>query len=166
MKARPFFYVLALATAVVIWIAATTFTAPAPADETPTTPEPSTTTVKLDKTVQGKTATQWHRAAQKYLSRRRSLQHAIRTDPEVSTAIGIACTVYRVSCATLWSKARCESRLWRYAHNPSGASGLFQFLPGTWRSTPFARFSVWDPYAASAAAAWMHVVGRGEEWVC
>jgi hypothetical protein len=168
VKPRPLFYALAVALAVVIWVAvsATTFSTPAPADETSTTPEPpATTTVKVDRTVQGKSADQWHRVAQKYLSRRRSLQRAIRFDPETTTAINLACTVYG-HCSELWQKARCESKFWRYARNPSGASGLFQFLPGTWASTPFGRYSVFDPYASSLAAGWMHARGRGGEWVC
>lgn len=160
MKPRQlFFYVLVAAFVVVLVIAART----AGADDPPPT---TTTEPQADPTVQGKTAVQWHRVAQRYLSRARSLRVAIRRDPEVSTAIGLACVTYHVSCATLWRKARCESHLWRYAHNPSGASGLLQFLGSTWRSTPYAGFSVFDPYANALAAAWMHANGRGGEWVC
>jgi hypothetical protein len=121
--------------------------------------------VEIDRTVQGKTVDQWHQVAQRYLSRERSLAHAVRFDPETSTALNLACTVYG-HCSELWRKARCESHLWRYAHNPSGASGLLQFLPSTWASTPYGRFSVYDPYANALAAGWMHAHGRGGEWVC
>lgn len=54
------------------------------------------------------------------------------------------------------------------AINPrSGASGLLQFLPSTWRTTPQGRagLSVFDPIAARAAAAWMLAQGRAFEWV-
>jgi hypothetical protein len=167
VKPRPLFYALAVALAVVIWIAVSemTFSSPAPADETPTTPEPQTTTVKVNQRIQGKTAKQWHRVAARYLSSSRSLHVAIRFDPEVATAIGLACVVYGY-CGELWRKAACESHLWRYARNPSGASGLYQFLGSTWRSTPFGRYSVYDPYASALAAGWMHAHGRGGEWSC
>ena len=60
-----------------------------------------------------------------------------------------------------------ESRGVAGAVNPrSGAAGLLQFLPGTWRSTPQGRagLSVFDPAAARAAARWMISVGRLHEW--
>ena len=56
-----------------------------------------------------------------------------------------------------------ESRGDAHAVNPrSGARGLAQFLPGTWRTTPQGRagLSVFDPVANRAAAAWMLSVGR------
>jgi uncharacterized protein YraI len=63
--------------------------------------------------------------------------------------------------------ARCESGL-----DPSNvtppyqASGLFQFLPSTWASTPYADQDIFDPVANAYAAAWMWSVGRRNEWVC
>jgi uncharacterized protein YraI len=63
--------------------------------------------------------------------------------------------------------ARCESVLNPNAVNSwSGASGLFQFLPGTWASTPYANQDIFDPVANAEAAAWMWSVGRRGEWVC
>lgn len=63
--------------------------------------------------------------------------------------------------------ARCESVLDPNAVNPySNASGLFQFLPGTWATTPYANSSIFDPVANAEAAAWMWSVGRRGEWVC
>jgi|SRR5262252_2755069 len=49
----------------------------------------------------------------------------------------------------------------------SGASGLYQFLPSTWRTTPQGRagLSVFDPVAARNAARWMLEQGRAREWV-
>jgi hypothetical protein len=49
----------------------------------------------------------------------------------------------------------------------SGASGLGQFLPSTWRTTPQGRagLSVFDPAANLAAIEWMLSVGRAREWV-
>jgi soluble lytic murein transglycosylase-like protein len=65
--------------------------------------------------------------------------------------------------------AFCESR-----HNPgaynrsSGASGLYQFLPSTWRATPQGRagMSPFDPYANAAAAAWLYRTGGAGHWSC
>ena len=88
--------------------------------------------------------------------------------PHVVEAINLTCAVYGY-CATLWRRARCETggTFSARAYNAtSGASGLFQFLPSTWRSTPFARFSVWSPIANALAAGWMHANGRGGEWSC
>ena len=63
--------------------------------------------------------------------------------------------------------ARCESNLVPTAVNKSGGSyGLFQFKPGTWRSTPFAAYDIFDPRASANAAAWMWSQGRRREWVC
>ena len=52
------------------------------------------------------------------------------------------------------------------AHNASGASGLGQFLPSTWRTTPQgqAGLSVYNPTANRAAIAWMLSVGRAREF--
>jgi hypothetical protein len=88
--------------------------------------------------------------------------------PQVAEAINLAATVYG-NAATLWRKARCETGGTfspRAYNGSSGASGLFQFLPSTWRSTPYGVFSVWSPYANALAAGWMHAAGRGGEWVC
>lgn len=73
---------------------------------------------------------------------------------------------YRVSFSMLLRKARCESGLRWWARNPSGSSGLFQFLPSTWATTPYARRSIWSAKWSSLAAGWMHARGRGSEWVC
>lgn len=63
--------------------------------------------------------------------------------------------------------ARCESVLDPKAVNPySNASGLFQFLPGTWATTPYADQDIFDPVANANAAGWMWSVGRRNEWTC
>ena len=86
-------------------------------------------------------------------------------------AIAYASTAYGVSYTTLRRKAYCETggTFSPYAKNrSSSASGLFQFLTSTWATTPYGRYSIFDPYANALAAAWMHspAVGRGNEWVC
>ncbi|MDQ4045278.1 MAG: SH3 domain-containing protein, partial [Chloroflexota bacterium] len=63
--------------------------------------------------------------------------------------------------------AQCESHLDPNAVNPiSGTSGLFQFRPGTWATTPYAKQDIFDPVANANAAAWMWSVGRRNEWAC
>jgi soluble lytic murein transglycosylase-like protein len=65
--------------------------------------------------------------------------------------------------------AKCES-----SYNPnainrySGASGLFQFMPSTWKSTPQAKAgkSVFDPVANAQAAAWLYKRAGPRPWVC
>jgi len=104
-----------------------------------------------------------------------ALRHELRATrrlmlhrPQVREAVNLAATVYGFG-STLWRKANCETggTFSPTSYNSSsGASGLFQFLPSTWRSTPFGSFSVWSPYANALAAGWMHQAGRGGEWVC
>ncbi len=63
--------------------------------------------------------------------------------------------------------ARCESVLDPYAVNASSnASGLFQFLPSTWATTPFADQDIFNAEANAEAAAWMWANGRRGEWSC
>lgn len=96
----------------------------------------------------------------------RQLTRVLLARPSVAEAINLAATVYG-NGATLWRRARCESRLDPNARNGSEASGLLQFLPSTWATTPFSRFSVFSPYANALAAGWMiGPAGRGSEWSC
>lgn len=63
--------------------------------------------------------------------------------------------------------ARCESVLDPSAVNASSnASGLFQFLPSTWATTPYADQDIFDPVANAEATGWMWANGRRNEWVC
>jgi soluble lytic murein transglycosylase-like protein len=64
--------------------------------------------------------------------------------------------------------AKCESGYNPRAVNPSGATGLFQFMPSTFANTPPGKAggSIWDPVAQSQAAAWMYSQGRQGEWQC
>lgn len=60
----------------------------------------------------------------------------------------------------------CESGWNPYARNRSGATGLYQFMPGTWRTTPYGYLSITSARAQVRAAAWMLRQGRSGEWVC
>jgi soluble lytic murein transglycosylase-like protein len=85
----------------------------------------------------------------------------------VGACIHRAAVRWRVSEGLLRRRAWCESRNDPRAYNASsGSSGLFQFIPSTWRTTPYARYSIWSAKWSSLAAAWMVRVGRGGEWVC
>jgi soluble lytic murein transglycosylase-like protein len=77
-----------------------------------------------------------------------------------------AAVVYRQSFRLLLAVAWCESRLNPYARNPSGASGLFQFMPSTWRTTPYRWRSIWSARWQAMAAGWMFAHGRAREWSC
>jgi hypothetical protein len=115
-------------------------------------------------------AQRWRQEHRRVLELKRELRaqrRLVLARPHVVEAINLSCVAYGF-CSTLWRKARCETggTFSATAANPSGASGLFQFLPSTWRSTPYGVFSVWSPYANALAAGWMHLNGRGGEWSC
>jgi soluble lytic murein transglycosylase-like protein len=89
-----------------------------------------------------------------------------RADP-VREALTLAAVVYGLPRATASAVAWCESRHRPYARNgSSGASGLFQFLPSTWASTPFAGLSPFSPYANALAAGWLHSRSGWAPWAC
>lgn len=86
---------------------------------------------------------------------------------DVVSIIYGAAAAYGQDGNALLAVASCESGLDPGAYNASsGASGLFQFLPGTWASTPYGGSSVFDASANANAAAWMWSMGRRGEWVC
>ena len=63
--------------------------------------------------------------------------------------------------------AWCESRYHPNSVNSdSGASGLFQFMPGTWSGTPWASQSPFDPVANANAAAWLYSHYGPGRWSC
>jgi soluble lytic murein transglycosylase-like protein len=58
-----------------------------------------------------------------------------------------------------------ESRFnWKVTNSSSGAAGLYQFMPGTWRSTPYRKHSPYHPKWASLAAMWMWKRGMYSHW--
>jgi uncharacterized protein YraI len=86
---------------------------------------------------------------------------------EIVAIIYAAAAQYGQNGDDMLRVAQCESGLDPYNVTPPySASGLFQFLPGTWASTPFADQDIFDPVANANAAGWMWSVGRRGEWVC
>jgi hypothetical protein len=96
------------------------------------------------------------------LQRIRAVSRA-RWTPTVRYAISLARTVYGYD---LTRRTYCESTNNPFAVSPGGHQGLLQFLGSTWRSTPFAGFSPFDPVAAELAGGWMIRAGRSGEWSC
>ncbi len=60
-----------------------------------------------------------------------------------------------------WRESRYD---WRATNSSSGAAGLYQFMPGTWGSTPYRRKSPYSPKYASLAAMWMWAHGGYSHW--
>ena len=71
--------------------------------------------------------------------------------------------------AIVWAMriAYCESRYHPNSVNTSsGATGLFQFMAGTWSGTPWASKSRFDPVANAQAAAWLYSHYGPGRWTC
>lgn len=60
--------------------------------------------------------------------------------------------------------AACESGFNIYAHNPSGATGLFQFMPSTFYGN--GGTNLYDANDQSRVAATMFAHGQAGQWVC
>lgn len=89
------------------------------------------------------------------------------TEDEIIQIIYAAADQYGQPREDMLRVARCESVLDPNAVNASSnASGLFQFLPSTWATTPYADQDIFDPVANAEAAAWMWDNGRRGEWTC
>jgi hypothetical protein len=89
------------------------------------------------------------------------------SESDLIAIIYAAADRYGQSRADMLRVARCESGLDpTEVTPPHDASGLFQFLPSTWATTPYADQDVFDPVANANAAGWMWSVGRRGEWAC
>lgn len=87
-------------------------------------------------------------------------------ESDIIAIINAAADRYGQPRADMLRVARCESLLDPNAVNPAGSYGLFQFIPSTWASTPYATYDIFDPWASANAAAWMWSQGRRGEWTC
>jgi soluble lytic murein transglycosylase-like protein len=65
--------------------------------------------------------------------------------------------------------ARCESNLDpSVVNSSSGASGLFQFMPSTFATTPNGQRGedIFDAYSSADATGWMWANGMRNHWEC
>ena len=63
--------------------------------------------------------------------------------------------------------AKCESGFNPNSYNASsGASGVFQFMPATWRGSPYASSSPFDANANVRAALWLYQRSGPNQWSC
>ena len=92
------------------------------------------------------------------------------SNSRVDACIERAIVQYRLSqndAQWMWRVSSCESGRDPYQQNgSSGSTGLFQFLPSTWATTPYGRYSIFSAKWQALAAAWMIIHGRRGEWVC
>lgn len=95
--------------------------------------------------------------------------HATTYSAISQNAISVAAHRWGVSYGWLRRVALCESGLNPRAYNASGASGLFQFMPGTfwlYAAQIGERRSYWNAYASANVAAFMFSRGLSYQWVC
>lgn len=104
-------------------------------------------------------------------------RHVIKVERANCVGRGVICWIekaakkYGQSLADAIRVARCESGLDPGQVNGESvgsehASGLFQFLPSTWQTTPYRTRNIFNPKWNSLAAMYMWSVGRRGEWVC
>lgn len=103
----------------------------------------------------------------------RKVRRAIVHQPSSLEALRLASVAYGQSYTDLLRVANCESPglspnlvntkpVWNGEH----ATGLMQFLPSTFASTPYRRENIFSPYSNALAAGWMWANGRRGEWAC
>lgn len=90
---------------------------------------------------------------------------------DVGALIDEAAITYGVSAVQMRRIAWCESRWFPGAYNrSSGASGVFQFVGGTWRyASRMAGYGGASPFDAEAnvfSAAWLLAAEGPRHWVC
>ena len=134
--------------------------------------------VKEQAEVRQLAAGQQHQAAQQQAAQEQAAQQqAAKQGTPAETQAASAGSILQIiqqafaplgPAAVQWALmiARRESNYDPRAQNPSGASGLFQFMPSTFAKSPpgQAGKSIWDPVANAEAAAWMYTLGRQNEW--
>jgi soluble lytic murein transglycosylase-like protein len=121
--------------------------------------------------VHGHGAEYWHWELVKASRRIAALERRLAGRPgeAVGYAIRIAGSAYGVPTRELRAVAHCETGGTMSAHaynGSSGAAGVMQFLASTWRGTPFASFSRFDPVANVLAAAQIVARDGWAQWTC
>lgn len=136
-------------------------------------------------TYQGKTIRWWadrtvkaRREANASALEVKQLRRTLKHSPSVREAVEIATTAYpELTQSRAWCIIGHESKGYVYARNRSAvwngehATGLFQFLPSTFHSTPYGKYSIYSPYAQAMAAGYAHKMGwgfghGGWTWTC
>lgn len=107
------------------------------------------------------------------LAKVHALRRTLRRHPDFDVSLQLAGTAYgqdwrALKRCALSEGARQAERFRRHNQRPnnqgSGAFSSFQFMRGTFLSTPYARLD-WSRQDVQAhAAAWMFSVGRRREW--
>lgn len=113
------------------------------------------------------------RARDHYRELAKARADTLRTGPDFEISIKLAAIAYGQDWRHLYACAlsegsRIAERFTRHNYRPnsagSGAYSSFQFMRGTFLSTPFAAFD-WSRQDVQAhAAAWMFAQGRSREW--
>jgi hypothetical protein len=88
----------------------------------------------------------------------------IQPEGDIISIITSAALAHGISAEWMIRVARCESGLNIYAHNPSGATGLFQFMPGTFVGN--GGVDIYDPTQQANVAAKMFANGQSYQWSC
>ncbi|HVA20487.1 MAG TPA: transglycosylase SLT domain-containing protein [Candidatus Micrarchaeia archaeon] len=89
----------------------------------------------------------------------------VSSGPGIRSIIAAAATRHHVAPGWLLRVAVCESGLDPLAYNAgSGASGLFQFMPGTFYGN--GGRNLWDPVEQAEVAATMFAAGESSAWAC
>ena len=104
-----------------------------------------------------------------YNSPRRPAPRRYYYGNSATAAIATAAARWGVNYYWLLRVASCESGLNPSAYNPSGASGLFQFMPGTYYAYAARigeRGSIWNAYSNANVAAYMFSIGQAYQWGC
>jgi hypothetical protein len=84
---------------------------------------------------------------------------------QIISIIRTAAATYGANGDQMVRVAKCESGLNPRAYDPySGASGLFQFMPGTFYG--HGGHDIWDPTDQSNVAAKMFAQGQSSAWTC
>lgn len=77
---------------------------------------------------------------------------------------------YNTDAGQLLRVANCESHYNVNAYNPSGATGLFQFMPGTFlgnaKRVGLANPDIHNAEHQAQVAAYMFSIGQARQWVC
>ena len=166
MRARALAPIGAVVVAAVVSMSAGVEVGPARAleDLAPAKPAQTVPLAKLQKAVRARDAA---------LAETRALRATIRRGPDFEVSLQLAAIAYGQDwrhlhrCALSEGSRRAE-RFARHNTRPnsagSGAFSSFQFMRGTFLSTPYARLDWTRQDVQAHAAAWMWAAGRRGEW--